>query len=325
MSIRICFIGAGGIAGYHRASLSKIDDAEIVGIFDVDSAQAEKVASEEGATAYSDYRVMLDEAKPDACYICIPPFAHEGQELECIQRNIPFFVEKPVHLDLEKAQEISEKVKEKNLVTSTGYILRYYDIVEKARRFLSDKTIGLVQGRYFGGVPSEGKKKWLITRAMSGGQLVEQATHTVDMMRYLSGEIVSVFSLKFAGVNARFYPGYDVEDLSVSSFTFASGALGVLSCTWLSSGYQSGVDILGKAFFLSLSGNRLVISEGQKEEIWTSTSEIGVNENKIFLEAVAKKDPSLPKSPYADAVKTLAVTLAAHRSWDEGRAVVPEI
>jgi len=323
MAVRICFIGAGGIAGYHLANLAKVPGAEVVGICDTNKAQAEKVAAEQRAKAYTDYRAMLDEQKPGACYICIPPFAHEGQELECIRRGIPFFVEKPVHLDLGKAHEISRKVAEKNLVTGVGYVLRYYDIVDRAKAFLADKKIALVQGRYFGGVPGEGTKEWLIKNAMCGGQLVEQATHTVDMMRYLAGEIVSVFSLRFEGVNAPLYPGYDVEDASVSAMRFSDGAIGAISCTWLSAGFQSSVDLLGKGFSLGISGNVLEISQGGKKETWTSSSEIGVNESKTFVEAVEKNDPSLPRSSYADAVKTLAVTLAAHRSWKDGGPAVP--
>jgi len=156
---------------------------------------------------------MIEKESIDACIICVPPFAHKGQEELCIEKGIPFFVEKPVELNLEKAKKIAKKVEEKNLITGVGYVLRNFDVVDKAKEIIGNEKIGLVREKYFGQVPgSEGS--WLHKKELFGGQLVEQATHTVDMMRYLIGEVDEVFAYKFEGINNKIYKEYNVEDAS---------------------------------------------------------------------------------------------------------------
>ena len=324
MKVRIAFIGTGGIAQAHMERLSRIPGVEFVGMCDIDEEKARGTSVNYGGRVYTDYHKMLEELEVDACYICVPPFAHEDQELLCIEKNIPFFVEKPIHLDLEKAEEIAKKVKEKNLITSVGYVLRYFDIVEKAKKTLWKEQIALVRGRYFGGVPGEGKG-WHTKKELSGGQVIEQATHIVDLMRYLVGEIEEVFAYKFEGINKKIYPGYNVEDASTTLIKFENGVIGNLSCTWLWKGFDSGIEILGKGFILNYEGNRLIVEKGNIKNIHTSEIEPMLEEDRSFISAIMENNPDNVKSNYFDALKTLAVTLCIHKSFQEGSPVKVEI
>ena len=80
MTCRIGFIGAGGIAGRHMANLAGFEDVAIVAIADPAAERAAEAASRCGARAYADHRAMLDAEKLDACYVCMPPFAHGAPE-----------------------------------------------------------------------------------------------------------------------------------------------------------------------------------------------------------------------------------------------------
>ncbi len=81
MSVRIGFIGTGGIAQRHLQTLSKNSDAQLVAYCDLDVERAQKAAKEYGGNAYRDYEKMLDREELDALVICIPPFAHGDIEL----------------------------------------------------------------------------------------------------------------------------------------------------------------------------------------------------------------------------------------------------
>ena len=120
MKVRIAFIGCGGIAGAHLSRLSELEDVEFVAFCDPVEEKAANYAKIYGGNVYGDFRIMFEKEKFDACYICVPPFAHEGQEELCIENKIPFLVEKPVHIDLEKGRKIAEKVKESKIITSVG-------------------------------------------------------------------------------------------------------------------------------------------------------------------------------------------------------------
>lgn len=315
--VRIGFIGCGGIANAHMERLSKIGEVEFACMCDIVEEKAKMASKKYGGKVYTDYKKMLDEVEIDACYICLPPFAHENQEFLCIQKNIPFFIEKPVHLDLERAKEIAEKVEEKNLITSVGYLLRYFDIIEKAREILKDKEIGLVRGKYFGGIPGGGKT-WHSKKNQSGGQLIEQATHIVDLMRYMVGEIEEVYACRFEGINKKLYPEYDVEDASVTCMRFKNGTIGNLTCTWLLYGYSSDIEIVGKEILIRWERNTLTVEYPDKKITYISKMDPMLEEDRAFINALKNRDPSYIKCDYTEGFKTLKVTILARRSFEEG-------
>lgn len=314
MEIRVGFIGCGGIARAHMARLVKIEGVKFIGMCDVEEKIAQECANMYGGNVYTDFRKMLENEKIDACFICVPPFAHVGQEEECIERNIPFFVEKPIHLNLEKAEEIGEKIKEKGLITSVGYVLRYFDITEKLKDILKNEKIGLLRGKYYGEVPGQGKKLWLIRKDMSGGQLIEQATHTIDLMRYFCGEVEEIYAYKFEGINNKIYPEYNVEDALTMVMKFKNGIIGNLSCTWLWKGFESEVEIIGKDVIFLYRGNTIEINRGIKIERYISNIDPMFEEDLAFIKSVKEKNPEYIKSDYIDALKTLKITLKAHES-----------
>lgn len=318
MKVKIGFIGCGGIANAHMDRLARLENVEFVGMCDIEKNKAESAAGRYGGKVYTEFEKMLEDIKMDACYICVPPFAHTGQEELCIEKGIHFFVEKPIHLDLQKAEEIARKVKEKGLITGVGYVLRYFDVVEEAKEIIAKEKIAFARGRYYGGVPGEGKNKWLITKALSGGQLIEQATHIVNLMQYFCGDVEEVYGYKIEGINNKIYPGYDVEDASSILMKFKNGYIGNLTCTWLWSGFNSEVEVVGKGIVIDYQGNTLTVDRGNKKTISISSLDPMLEEEKAFINAVSKLDPSFVKSDYLDGLKTLTLTLKAHKSMEKG-------
>ncbi|MCM8772989.1 MAG: Gfo/Idh/MocA family oxidoreductase [Candidatus Omnitrophica bacterium] len=321
MEIKIGFIGCGGIGKAHMMRLSKIENVKLVAFCDLEENLAKECANLYNGNPYTDFRRMFDNEKIDACYICVPPFAHIGQEEECIERNIPFFIEKPIHLDLNKAKEIAKKIEEKKLITSVGYVLRYFDIVEQLKEKTKEEKIGLVRGKYYGEVPGEGKKLWIIRKDMSGGQLIEQATHIVDLMRYLCGEIEEVFAYKFEGINNKIYPEYNVEDALTLTMKFKNGIIGNLSCTWLWKGYDSEIEIIGKNVLFTYKGNGITINKGSKVEHYFSKIDPMYEEDVAFIKSVKENNPKYIKSNYNDGLKTLEVTLKGHESIEKNQPI----
>lgn len=318
MKVKVAFIGCGEIAYAHLVRLSKIEEVEFVAFCDIAEEKAANYSKTYGGKFYTDFRVMFEKEKFDACYICVPPFAHNGQEELCIENKIPFFVEKPVHIDIEKARKILQMVKENKIITSVGYVLRYFDMVEKAKEIIKNEKIGIVKGIYYGEVPHTG---WIIKKELSGGQLIEQATHTFDMMRYLVGEVEEVFGYKFKGINDKIYSkyGYNVEDASSVIMKFENGVIGNLTCTWLWKGYNSSIEIVGKEVIITYQGNMITIDRGYKKEIFVSNLDPMLEEDKAFIKAVKENNQSYVKSDYIDGFKTFELTIKADCSMNEGK------
>ncbi len=138
-----------------------------------------------------------DETRPDAVYIMLPPFAHGPAEDLVIEHRLPFFVEKPVAIDLPTALRTMEGVQQHGLITSVGYMNRYREAVLRVREILQGQKPVLLHGGWLGGGPQEyvGIWRWWVQRDKSGGQFLEQTTHTIDLARFLFGDVTEVYAV----------------------------------------------------------------------------------------------------------------------------------
>ena len=316
-TVRIGFIGCGGNARSHIKRLQELPDVQIAGVCDVVEEAARKAAEETGAEPYTDHRRMLDRGDLDAVYLSLPVFAHGRPEFDVIERRLPFLVEKPVALDLPTAREIESLVRKHDLLTAVGYQLRYGETVDRAKQILEGQRLGLLSGKYWCNSGAGDPGHWLRQMGRSGGQLVEQATHTVDIMRCLGGEIAEVYCASTQQV----LRDIDCPDFNAVTIRFENGAVGSLTTSWcLAQGWSNAnvVDILFEDALMHWSVRKLVVyRDGEAHE------EAGTvpNIDDIFVQAVRTGDRSLIRSPYSDGVTTLAVTLAMNQSAREDRPV----
>ena len=292
---RIGFIGAGGIAHRHLGVLEGFEDVEIAAFADVDLQRARGAAERFGARAYADGEAMLAAETLDALYICVPPFAHGAPERAALRHRLPFFVEKPLALDLAVAEEIASAVAAAGLVTGVGYHWRYLDTVDEARSLLADKPARLLSGYWLDSTPPP---VWWWSEAQSGGQLTEQTTHIVDLARYLVGDVVQVFGL--GGHTQRGdFPGLDVATASTASLRFASGAIGNIGSTCLLRwNHRVGLHIFGDGLALEMTDHDIMVDVGRGRPVRHAEGDPVWREDRDFIDAVrgGEKPHPLPLS-----------------------------
>jgi len=318
MALKVGIIGCGGIATAHADTLKNLEEAELVAVTDVDAKRAEDFAAKYGATPYANHYELIDKADVQAVWICIPPFAHTDQELYAVEKGVPFFVEKPVALTMEKAREVEAAVEKAGLITGVGYLVRYMDAADKVLELIADKQVDFAEGYFMGGLPGA---SWWRRKELSGGQLVEQTTHIVDILRYFVGEVDTVAAfMALRGMQ-------DVENMNTPNvgtvaMQFESGAVGAIHNTCMvKQGYKTGAVLIARDFLLEYTYTRVnwrtPDDSGEFSCEWTGMA----REDRAFLQAVASGDTSQLKTSYADGVRTLAVTLAANLSAEERRKV----
>ena len=318
MTVKIGFVGTGGIANHHMRTLSEIPTAAMVAFCDVVEEKAVTAATTYGGKAYTCYEEMYDSEALDAVYICLPPFAHDRQELAAIERDLPIFVEKPVATTMAKAREIESALAARNLISGVGYHWRYMDTTEKAIAHIGDQPVGFALGAWMGGMPGV---SWWRVMAESGGQMVEQTTHIFDLARYLLGDVAEVHAMGRTGLMAD-VENFDVHDASVTNLRFKSGAVAsITSACMLSAGHHVGLELFLKDQALRIVGQHLTIETPDGTEV----VELGNNptraEDQTFLQAVQSGDASAIRCDYAEAVKSLELTIAATQSAQEGRLI----
>lgn len=319
--VRIGFIGVGGMAEHHMKTLQKVENALITAVYDINRARAQQIAEAYGATAYESGEQLLDSGAVDAVYVCTPPFARDGLEAGAARRGIHLLSEKPVGLNMDEVRTTAAAIKESGIINSSGYCLRYLDTVQQAKRYLEDKQIGMVLGYRIGGMP---EPAWWRKMELSGGQLVEQSTHQVDLIRYVVGEFASIHAIHEQRNIQNLHPEADVYDVGVLSFTMRSGAAGNFCNTSLSRHFgRADVEVFGHDFYLALNGNgtTLRIIDDEQDITVKSKADFYLEQDRAFVEAVRTGRQELVLCDYDEAAATLEVTLAANEAAKAGRTV----
>jgi predicted dehydrogenase len=329
---RVGLIGAGNVAQRHARVLAGFADARIVGVTDVAAEPAARLAETHGARIFPDVAALLS-ADLDAVYVCVPPFAHGAAEEAVLGAGLPLFVEKPIAVDRETALRIarlleperkresesqSESTTEgRRVLTAVGHHWRYLAVVEQARRILADRAIRLVTGAWLDKVPPVG---WWPRRDSSGGPVVEQASHVLDLARHLAGEVDEVW----AAGDGRPPPvdGADVDGATAATLRFASGAVGTLTATCaLGWKHRAGLEVYADGLAVAVGEAGLVVRDGDGERQIPGDPEAArVAVDRAFVDAVRGVGDDI-RVPYAEAYRTHLLALAVAESAATGRAV----
>ncbi|MGE5598827.1 MAG: Gfo/Idh/MocA family protein [Bacteroidota bacterium] len=224
--IRLAILGAGYMARRHAHNLAREPEAALVAVCDVRREAAEALCAElrGEAAPYEDFDRMLAETAPEAIYVCLPPFAHEGQVEEAAGRGIHLFLEKPIALTAQRAASMVLAVQRAGVVAQVGYHMRFGAAVRELRRMIEDGTAGrpaLFDARYD---CNSLHGPWWRDAEKSGGQVLEQAIHLYDLALHFLGEPSRAAAFT-ANLCHGDVPGYTVEDTSAAAICFKNGSL----------------------------------------------------------------------------------------------------
>jgi predicted dehydrogenase len=320
MSTRILMVGAGGVARRHVDVLTGLDfgdSVRVVGVVDPRTTAAASLATGCGARAFSDITQALDAVAADAVYICVPPFAHGAPERAVLERGLPMFVEKPVGLDVAAAEDIERRAREAGVVTGTGYHWRCLDVLPRARVLLEHRPALAAAGYWLDKRPPV---PWWPHADRSGGQVVEQLTHVMDLARLLLGEAEEVYA---AGVHAdrEGHAGGDVDDATVSTVRFVSGAVATFAATsLLAAKRQAALHTFSPGFVAELDETGLVVDRGNVREEYPVREDPRVVVDREFIETVIGRREQT-RTPYAEAVESLRLACAVAQSAREARPI----
>lgn len=319
MPLKIGFIGVGGIANEHLSHLSQMDGVEIGGMFDINRARAQQMAARYGGIENASVADMLDAGRPDAVYVCVPPFAHGDAEMAVVQRGIPLFVEKPLAIDLRTVEGILNAIEKKNLLSAVGYHWRYAQAVEFVRSALGNRVVGMVQGYWLGGMPMV---PWWRKEDQSGGQMVEQTTHIVDLARHIAGEISEVYAAYALRQMHTEVEGVTAPDVGSVTLKFRNGAVGAVTNTCLlDQGYTVGLDVMTRDVIAEVRGDSATVRRRDETVTRRNGRSPYLVEDEAFIAAVRSGRADAIRSDYADAYQTHRVTDAARTSARTGEPV----
>jgi predicted dehydrogenase len=303
MTTRIALVGAGSVARRHVDVLTSFKDVSIVAIADPLEAAAQTLARHCDARPFRDVEKALDCSQPDAVYICVPPFAHGAPEKAVLARGLPMFVEKPLAVDVMTAEDIATRVEETGVVTGTGYHWRCLDIVSEAQELLRDAAPLLACGYWLDKRPTVG---WWGHPDQSGGQVVEQLTHVVDLARLLLGEAVGVYA---AGAQEGTLAGGTdrsgrVDDATAATVRFDSGAVATLATTsLLDVKHRAALHTFSRGLVVELSETEMVVTNASHRRHRRSAEDPRITVDREFIQAV-RDEREATRAPYTELVRS---------------------
>jgi UDP-N-acetyl-2-amino-2-deoxyglucuronate dehydrogenase len=231
--IKFGIIGCGKIANRHANLLSndEIKGAKLVSVYDA-SLEAAKSFSKEYAI---DYAKSLDDfasnSNIDAISVLTPSGTHASIILELCKYGKPIIVEKPLSLRLDHADKIIEECDKYQVklfvVKQNRFNLPIIKLKEaiNAERF-GKLTLGTIRLRWCRPQSYYDSAAWRGTWEFDGGVLTNQASHHIDLLQWLMGDVYSVVAK-----STRALAQIEAEDTAVVILKFKNGALGIIEAT----------------------------------------------------------------------------------------------
>lgn len=322
LPLRVGILGCGDFAHRHTQILKTLpEDAALVAFCDRNEWKArafeEKYAPGQ-ASVFTDHRTFFDRAKLDMVVICLPPYGHADEVEIAARHGVHLLIEKPIALDSDHAWRMVEAAENAAIKTQVGFMFRFGKAVEHLKKLMQtgrSGPIGLMSARYFCNALHA---PWWRMRDKSGGQVMEQAIHLFDLLRYLMGEPVAVYSRQ-ENLFHRETPDYTIEDVSASIVSFQHGGLGIICATnaaipnkWIHD-YRVVAQHVTADFAHSNHATFYYTDQpDQPPEIISSERDFRLLQMQDLIQAIRSNGDT--RTPIREGAKSLDVVLAAVRS-----------
>ncbi len=325
-SLAIGIIGAGRMGVHHHRAVTDYG-GRVVAVHDVRLDAARELATHsDTALATTELDAFFDVEMDGVVITTPPPVRFEPIQMAC-DRGLPMLIEKPPALDMAEGRRCLACIQEAGVIAAVGFQLRYHPLYERLKTLIATETIHLVRTvctiDYY---LTFRMPLWFLKSEISGGPLPEQAVHVLDCARFVMGNPKPVQAHALATKNmALDRTEFDAENAIQMTYQLDNGVFGVHTNHCGTEKFCFEVEVLGPHLRLHANMTDNTIHGYLNGEI---VNEPVVGENSLeldktgaWLHAIETGDRTLIRSPFADAIETLALIDAAVQSRDTGRFI----
>lgn len=201
--LRFGLIGAGAIAQAYAQAFNESSCCDLVAIADIRAEAAVALAEIVGAKTYADHIALaVAETELDAVIVATPPVSHPEIACYFLERGIPVLCEKPLCLSVGEAEKMIAAAEKAGVLFTMASKFRYCSDVIKAKGILASGMLGeVLQFENAFTAKVDMSKRWNSNAEVSGGGvLIDNGTHSVDIIRYFLGGIESVLAVDAGGM-----------------------------------------------------------------------------------------------------------------------------
>ena len=333
--LRVAVIGCGRISNVYREAFHELsDEIQVVGAADKVLERAEKFASEfPGCKPVETLEELLAE-KPDVVHVMTPHFLHHDHVVASLRAGCHVLTEKPVAITTEDAADMIAEAKKSGRLFGVISQNRYLDGIQKAKELIRSGAFGKITGAWsslnWHRPPSYYECDWKGSWAKEGGGVViDQAIHSIDLVRYLVGQPVRRV---IGHIDRRILTQIEVEDVADAMIQFEDGVVySFYACNYYTHNAPIRVEVEGENGRMLLVGDTVTLTLNGKEEVIrpvvSSSGQFGYWGNchqqqiQSFYHSVREGTP-IDVTP-EDATETLRVVLSIYQSSRENREIDP--
>jgi predicted dehydrogenase len=231
--LRFALVGCGRIAKRHAELLGSghTEGAQLAAVCDIDFPRAEKMAAQWNVPAYRDMHEMMAKENIDVVSVLTPSGDHAEHVISLSKYGKPILVEKPMAMSLADADAMIEACDKNHVRLFVVHQNRFNVPVVKMAEArdqgrLGKLVLGTLRVRWSRDQKYYSQDSWRGTWAQDGGVLTNQAVHHIDMLRWMMGDVESVFAKSITAL-----VDIEAEDTAVGTVKFRNGALGVIEAT----------------------------------------------------------------------------------------------
>jgi len=256
--LKFALVGCGRIAKRHSELLgyNQINGAQLVAVCDSVLEKATRIGQQFDIPAYADMDKMMQQEQVDVAVVLTPSGLHAEHVIQLAKYGKDIIVEKPMALTLGDADAMIE-VCDKNdcrlfVIKQNRFnipVVKLREAVD-ADRF-GKLVLGTVRVRWARHQPYYDQDAWRGTWAMDGGVLTNQASHHVDMLEWMMGDVESVFARATTAL-----ADIEAEDTAVVTLKFKNCALGIIEATTATrpKDLEGSISILGEKGSVVIGG-----------------------------------------------------------------------
>ena len=141
--VKIAVIGVGYLGTQHTRILSYLENAELIGVVDIDYDKAMQIGNRHGVKYFRDYREVIDLI--DAAVVATPTSEHYSIAKDLIKQGKAVLVEKPITETVEQGEKLVQLAKEKNVILQVGHLERFNPAVEELEKIVTEPKFIEVQ------------------------------------------------------------------------------------------------------------------------------------------------------------------------------------
>jgi predicted dehydrogenase len=248
--LNFALVGCGRIAKRHSELLgfNEINGAKLVSVCDNVIDKANKIAEQFKVSAYQDMDEMMKSESIDVVVVLTPSGLHAEHVINLSKYGKHIMVEKPMALTVKDTENMIYACDLNNIKLFIIKQNRFNVPVVKLREALDagrfgKLTMGTVRVRWARHQAYYDQDSWRGTWAMDGGVLTNQASHHVDMLEWMMGDVESVFAKMTTAL-----ANVETEDTAIVTLKFKNGALGIIEATTATrpTNLEGSISILGE-------------------------------------------------------------------------------